>query len=41
MGIDVDDVDPATVLENVEMRVGEVTGAEPFPRRTRTSTISW
>jgi hypothetical protein len=31
MGIDVDDVDPAAFLEDDEMRVGEVTGAEPFP----------
>jgi hypothetical protein len=29
MSIDVDDVDPATYLGDVEMRVGEVTGAEP------------
>jgi tRNA-binding protein len=31
MGIELDDVDPATFLEDVEMRVGEVTAAEPFP----------
>ncbi|PSP40097.1 tRNA-binding protein [Halobacteriales archaeon QH_10_70_21] len=31
MGIEVDDVDPAAFLEDVEMRVGEVTAAEPFP----------
>ncbi|WP_254837987.1 tRNA-binding protein [Natronomonas marina] len=31
MGIELDDVDPATFLEDVEMRVGEVTSAEPFP----------
>ncbi len=31
MGIEVDDVDPATFLEDVEMRVGEVTSADPFP----------
>ena len=30
MGIDVDDVDQATFLENVEMGVGGVTGPEPF-----------
>ena len=31
MGIDVDTVDPATLLEDVEMRVGAVTAAEPSP----------
>ena len=31
MGIEADDVDPAAFLEDVEMRVGEVTAAEPFP----------
>jgi len=31
MGIDVDHVDPTTFPEDVEMRVREVTGAEPFP----------
>ena len=31
MGIDVDHVDPAAFPEDVEMRVGEVTGAEPSP----------
>jgi tRNA-binding protein len=31
MGIEEADVDPATFLEDVEMRVGEVTSVEPFP----------
>jgi len=31
MGIEADDVDPAAFLEDVEMRVGEVTDAEQFP----------
>lgn len=31
MGIEEPEVDPATFLEDVEMRVGEVTSAEPFP----------
>ena len=31
MGIEEEDIDPATFLEDVEMRVGEVTAAEPFP----------
>ena len=31
MGIAVPDVDPATFLEDVEMRVGEITSVEPFP----------
>jgi len=31
MGIDEPDVDPATFLEDVEMRVGEIKSAEPFP----------
>lgn len=31
MGIEEPDVDPTTFLEDVEMRVGEVTSAEPFP----------
>lgn len=31
MGIDEPDVDPGTFLEDVEMRVGEVIEAEPFP----------
>jgi len=31
MGIQKADIDPATFLEDVEMRVGEVTSVEPFP----------
>lgn len=31
MGIDEPDVAPSTFLEDVEMRVGEITDAEPFP----------
>lgn len=31
MGIDEHDIDPATFLEDVEMRVGEIVHAEPFP----------
>jgi len=31
MGIEEPDVDPATFLEDVEMRIGTVTSAEPFP----------
>ena len=31
MGIEEDDIDPTAFLEDVEMRVGEVTAAEPFP----------
>lgn len=31
MGIEEPDVDPATFLEDVEMLVGEVASAEPFP----------
>ena len=31
MGIEVPDVDPATFLEDVEMRVGEITSVELFP----------
>ena len=31
MGIEEEDIDPTAFLENVEMRVGEVTAAEPFP----------
>jgi tRNA-binding protein len=31
MGIEESEVDPATFLEDVEMRVGEVVSAEPFP----------
>ena len=31
MGIEEDDIDPTAFLKNVEMRVGEVTAAEPFP----------
>ncbi|NIS32309.1 MAG: tRNA-binding protein, partial [Actinobacteria bacterium] len=31
MGIDEPDIEPAAFLEDVEMRVGEVTAAEPFP----------
>jgi tRNA-binding protein len=31
MGIDEPDIDPARFLEDVEMRVGTVRSAEPFP----------
>jgi tRNA-binding protein len=31
MGIDEPDIDPGAFLEDVEMRVGEVIDAEPFP----------
>ena len=31
MGIEEDDIDSTTFLEDVEMRIGEVTAAEPFP----------
>jgi tRNA-binding protein len=31
MGIEEADVDPATFLEDVEMRIGTVTSVEPFP----------
>lgn len=31
MGIEETDIDPTTFLEDVEMRVGEVTSVEPFP----------
>ena len=31
MGIEEEDIDPTAFLEDVEMRVGEVTAAEPFP----------
>ncbi len=31
MGIDEPDIDPATFLEDVELRVGEVIAAKPFP----------
>jgi tRNA-binding protein len=31
MGIDEPDIDPSRFLEDVEMRVGTVTSAEPFP----------
>lgn len=31
MGIEESDVDPETFLEDVEMRVGTVTDAAPFP----------
>ncbi|MFT4890992.1 MAG: tRNA-binding protein [Halobacteriales archaeon] len=31
MGIDEPPIDPGAFLEEVEMRVGEVTSAEPFP----------
>ena len=31
MGIEEDDIDPTAFLEDVEMRIGEVTAAEPFP----------
>ena len=31
MGIEEADVDPTTFLEDVEMRIGEVTSVEPFP----------
>lgn len=31
MGIDEAAIDPAAFLEDVEMRVGEVTSVEPFP----------
>lgn len=36
MGIEEDDVAPARFLEDVEMRVGEIVSAEPFPE-ARTS----
>ena len=32
MGIEEEDIDPTAFLEDVEMRVGEVTAAEPFPK---------
>jgi tRNA-binding protein len=31
MGIDEPDIDPARFLEDVELRIGEVVGAEAFP----------
>ncbi len=31
MGIDEADIDPRQFLEDVEMRIGEVVSAEPFP----------
>jgi len=31
MGFSEDPIDPATFLEDVEMRIGEITAAEPFP----------
>ena len=31
MGIEESDVDPTTFLEDVEIRIGEVTSVEPFP----------
>jgi tRNA-binding protein len=31
MGIEEPDIDPASFLEDVEMRVGEVVEADPFP----------
>ena len=31
MGIEEADIDPAQFLEDVEMRVGEIVSAEPFP----------
>ena len=31
MGIEEEDIDPTAFLEDVEMRIGEVTAAEPFP----------
>lgn len=31
MGIEQPDVDPSTFLEDVEMRIGEVVSADPFP----------
>jgi tRNA-binding protein len=31
MGIDEPDIDPTAFLEDVEMRIGEITSAEPFP----------
>lgn len=31
MGIDEPPIDPETFLEDVELRVGEITSAEPFP----------
>ena len=31
MGIDEPDIDPSAFLEDVELRVGEVVAAEPFP----------
>lgn len=31
MGIDEPDIEPSAFLEDVEMRVGEVIAAEPFP----------
>ncbi|WP_178917996.1 tRNA-binding protein [Natronomonas gomsonensis] len=31
MGIDEPDIDPTAFLEDVEMRIGEITSVEPFP----------
>ncbi|MFC7198847.1 tRNA-binding protein [Halospeciosus flavus] len=31
MGIDEPDIDPSVFLEDVEMRIGEIVDAEPFP----------
>jgi len=31
MGIDEPDIDPATFLEDIEMRVGEIVSVEAFP----------
>ncbi|MFQ3318918.1 MAG: tRNA-binding protein [Natronomonas sp.] len=31
MGIEEDDIDPTTFLEDVEMRIGEITSVDPFP----------
>ena len=31
MGFSEDPIDPATFLEDVEMRIGEIAAAEPFP----------
>lgn len=31
MGIEEPDIDPSTFLEDVEMRIGEIVSADPFP----------
>jgi len=35
MGIEEADVDPTTFLEDVEMRIGEVTSVAPFPEANK------